>query len=107
MATSRASLVRLLESLREAMAGGAPMTREVADKVIRLFREIRPREKTKDKPKEVEEIISAVTAGNFKEAQKVVERIGITEDYFVRQGGGLWALVIVIGIGCALLLAHD
>jgi DNA-binding NarL/FixJ family response regulator len=42
----KTSPVRLLESLREAMAGGAPMTPEVADKVIRLFREIRPREKT-------------------------------------------------------------
>jgi DNA-binding NarL/FixJ family response regulator len=36
---------RLLESLREAMAGGAPMTPEVAHQVIRLFREIRPSEK--------------------------------------------------------------
>ena len=36
---------RLLESLKEAMAGGAPMTPEVAHQVIRLFREIRPREK--------------------------------------------------------------
>jgi DNA-binding NarL/FixJ family response regulator len=36
---------RLLESLREAMAGGAPMTPEVAHQVIRLFREIRPPEK--------------------------------------------------------------
>jgi len=61
----------------------------------------------KDKPKEVEEIVSAVGAGNFKETQKIAERIGITEDYFVKQGGGLFALVIVIAIGCALLLAHD
>src|SRR5215510_7857367 len=36
---------RLLESLREAMAGGAPMTPEVAHQVIKLFREIRPPEK--------------------------------------------------------------
>ena len=36
--------VRLLESLREAMAGGAPMTPEVAHQVVRLFREIRPPE---------------------------------------------------------------
>jgi len=35
---------RLLDSVREAMAGGAPMTPEVAQKVIKLFREIRPRE---------------------------------------------------------------
>ena len=40
----------------------------------------------KGKPKEFEEIVSAVTAGNFKEAQKLAERIDVTEDYFVRQG---------------------
>jgi len=36
--------VRLLDSIREALAGGAPMTPEVAHQVIRLFRDIRPRE---------------------------------------------------------------
>jgi DNA-binding NarL/FixJ family response regulator len=33
---------RLLESLREVVGGGAPMTPEVARRVIGLFREIRP-----------------------------------------------------------------
>jgi len=33
---------RLLESLREVVGGGAPMSPEVARRVIRLFREIRP-----------------------------------------------------------------
>ncbi len=33
---------RLLESLREVAAGGAPMSPEVARRVIHLFREIRP-----------------------------------------------------------------
>src|SRR5262249_3788283 len=36
---------RLIESLREAMDGGAPMSPEVAGRVIRLFREIRPPER--------------------------------------------------------------
>jgi DNA-binding NarL/FixJ family response regulator len=35
---------RLLEAVREAAAGGAPMTPEVARRVIKLFREIRPPE---------------------------------------------------------------
>src|SRR5215472_2538507 len=35
---------RLLESVKEAMSGGAPMSPEVASRVIRLFREIRPPE---------------------------------------------------------------
>jgi DNA-binding NarL/FixJ family response regulator len=34
--------VRLLESLHEVMNGGAPMSPEVARRVLRLFREIRP-----------------------------------------------------------------
>lgn len=36
---------RLLESLREAVGGGAPMSPEVARRVIALFREIRPPER--------------------------------------------------------------
>ncbi|MEK7724555.1 MAG: response regulator transcription factor, partial [Acidobacteriota bacterium] len=36
--------MRLLESLREAVDGGSPMSPEVASKVIRLFREFRPPE---------------------------------------------------------------
>ncbi|HJQ70963.1 MAG TPA: response regulator transcription factor [Blastocatellia bacterium] len=36
---------RLLESLKEAVGGGAPMSPEVARRVISLFREIRPPER--------------------------------------------------------------
>lgn len=36
---------KLLESLREAVTGGAPMSPEVARRVIALFREIRPPER--------------------------------------------------------------
>ena len=35
----------LMEKIREAASGGAPMSPEVASRVIRLFREIRPPEK--------------------------------------------------------------
>jgi DNA-binding NarL/FixJ family response regulator len=34
--------VRLLECLKEAVSGGAPMSPEVASRVIKLFRNIRP-----------------------------------------------------------------
>jgi DNA-binding NarL/FixJ family response regulator len=37
--------VRLLESLKEAVAGGSPMSPEVARRVIALFRDIRPPER--------------------------------------------------------------
>ncbi len=36
---------QILEALKETVAGGAPMSPEVARKVIRLFREIRPPER--------------------------------------------------------------
>ena len=36
---------RLLESLREAVDGGAPMSPDVARRVIQLFRDVRPPEK--------------------------------------------------------------
>ncbi len=36
---------KLLENIREAVSGGTPMSPEVASKVIKLFREIRLREK--------------------------------------------------------------
>jgi DNA-binding NarL/FixJ family response regulator len=36
---------RLIESLREALEGGAPMSPEVASRVVRLFREFSPPEK--------------------------------------------------------------
>ena len=37
--------VRLLDSIREVASGGAPMSPEVAKRVIALFREIRPPER--------------------------------------------------------------
>src|SRR5258705_898010 len=37
---------RLLESIREATNGGAPMSPEIARRVVSLFREIRPLERT-------------------------------------------------------------
>ena len=36
---------KLLENIREAVSGGAPMSPEVAMRVIKLFREVRPPEK--------------------------------------------------------------
>ncbi|HKF58147.1 MAG TPA: response regulator transcription factor [Blastocatellia bacterium] len=37
---------RLLESLKEAVQGGAPMSPEIARRVVELFREIRPAERS-------------------------------------------------------------
>jgi hypothetical protein len=60
-----------------------------------------------EKPNEMQQIVAAVSAGNFASAQELAKEIGLTESDFVDQGGGLLAVVIVIAIGCALLLEHD
>ncbi|MBK7705220.1 MAG: response regulator transcription factor [Acidobacteria bacterium] len=41
----RTSPAKIIENIREAASGGAPMSPEVAARVIRLFREVRPPEK--------------------------------------------------------------
>ncbi len=41
----RTAPAKLLENIREAVDGGAPMSPEVASRVIKLFREIRPPER--------------------------------------------------------------
>ncbi|MEZ5428845.1 MAG: response regulator transcription factor [Pyrinomonadaceae bacterium] len=41
----RTSPAKIIENIREAVSGGAPMSPEVASRVIRLFREVRPPER--------------------------------------------------------------
>jgi len=73
----KTSPARLLESLREAMAGGAPMTPEVAHQVIRLFREIRPPEKIDEQltPHELR-LLEMLAAGHNYETAAV--ELGVT-----------------------------
>jgi DNA-binding NarL/FixJ family response regulator len=61
---------KLLESIREAVAGGAPMTPEVARRVIRLFREVRPPERANYEltPHEVRLLKLFVEGHNYKTA---------------------------------------
>ena len=68
---------RLLEGLREALGGGAPMTPEVAHQVIKLFREIRPPE-TQDEqltPHEVR-LLEMLSEGHNYETAAV--ELGVT-----------------------------
>jgi DNA-binding NarL/FixJ family response regulator len=61
---------RLLESLREAAGGGAPMSPEVAARVITLFREFRPPESAKCEltPHETRLLRMFVDGHNYKTA---------------------------------------
>jgi DNA-binding NarL/FixJ family response regulator len=68
---------RLLESLREAVAGGAPMSPEVARRVVRLFREFRPPERADYRltPQETELLKLLVEGHYYKTA---ADRLGIS-----------------------------
>jgi len=61
---------KLIESLREAMDGGAPMSPEVARRVIKLFREVRPPERADYRltPHETRLLKLLVEGHNYKTA---------------------------------------
>ena len=61
---------RLLESLKEVIGGGAPMSPEVARRVITLFREVRPPERASHNltPAEIELLKLLVEGHNYKTA---------------------------------------
>ncbi len=69
--------VRLLDALREAVAGGSPMSPEVARRVITLFREIRPPERADYdlSPHELRLLKMLVEGHNYKTA---AAEIGVT-----------------------------
>jgi hypothetical protein len=56
---------------------------------------------------EVGRLVSAASRGEFEEARSLARQIGIAEDNFVAQNGGLWGLVVVIAVVAAVTLAHD
>jgi DNA-binding NarL/FixJ family response regulator len=62
--------VRLLESLRDAVAGGSPMSPEVARRVIMLFRDIRPPDRSDYEltPHELRLLKLLVEGHNYKTA---------------------------------------
>ena len=68
---------RLLESLKEAVSGGAPMSPEVASRVISLFREIRPPERADYEltPHETRLLKLLVEGHNYKTA---AAELGVT-----------------------------
>lgn len=68
----RTQPAKLLENIRESMAGGAPMSPEVAAKVITLFRDIRPPERADYEltPHEVRLLKLLVEGYNYTTAAK-------------------------------------
>lgn len=79
--------MRLLESLREAVDGGSPMSPEVASKVIRLFREIRPPE-TVDydlTPHEIRLLKLLVDGHNYNTAAKELKHSVNTVKFYIKR----------------------
>lgn len=68
---------RLLESLKEAVAGGSPISPEVARRVVTLFQTIRPSERAEYKltPHETRVLKLLVDGHNYKTAAK---ELGVT-----------------------------
>ena len=66
---------RLIESLREALGGGAPMSPEVARRVIELFRQIRPPERADYEltPHEIRLLKLFAEGHNYKTAAAVLQ----------------------------------
>lgn len=79
--------MRLLESLREAVDGGSPMSPEVASKVIRLFREFRPPE-TVDydlTPHELRLLKLLVDGHNYNTAAKELKHSVNTVKFYIKR----------------------
>ncbi len=79
--------MRLLESLRDAVDGGSPMSPEVASKVIRLFREIRPPE-TVDydlTPHEIRLLKLLVDGHNYNTAAKELKSSINTVKFYIKR----------------------
>ena len=77
---------RLIESLTEAMDGGAPMSPEVARRVIKLFREIRPPDKADYKltPHELRLLKLLVEGHNYQTAAAAQGVKVTTVDFHMR-----------------------
>lgn len=79
--------MRLMESLRDAVDGGSPMSPEVASKVIRLFREIRPPE-TVDydlTPHEIRLLKLLVDGHNYNTAAKEMKHSVNTVKFYIKR----------------------
>jgi DNA-binding NarL/FixJ family response regulator len=68
---------RLLESIQEVVDGGAPMSPEVARRVVRLFREFRPPESTSCQlTRQETELLKLLIEGHYKKT--AAREMGIT-----------------------------
>jgi DNA-binding NarL/FixJ family response regulator len=83
----RTSPAKLLESLKEAVAGGSPMSPEVATRVLRLFREIRPPAKVDYDltPHETRLLKLLVEGHNYQTAAKATKNSVNTVKFYIKR----------------------
>jgi DNA-binding NarL/FixJ family response regulator len=77
---------RLIDSLREAIDGGAPMSPDVARRVIRIFRDVRPPEKADYNltPHEVRLLKLMVEGNSYKSAAAILHVTPHTVSFHLR-----------------------
>ena len=77
---------KLIESLREAIDGGAPMSPDVARRVIRIFRDVRPPEKADYDltPHEVRLLKLMVEGHSYKSAATILHVTAHTVSFHLR-----------------------
>jgi hypothetical protein len=70
--------------------GSTEMAKALADGeiIVSLIRE---------HPDEMAAIFNHVVAGRTEEANKLAERLGLSEGRFLRQGGGMWMYIALAG----------
>ncbi len=78
---------KLLECLQEAVAGGSPMSPEVASRVLKLFREIRPPEKVDYDltPHELRFLKLLVEGHNYNTAAKATKNSVNTVKFYIKR----------------------
>ncbi len=78
---------KLLECLQEAVAGGSPMSPEVASRVLKLFREVRPPEKTEHDltPHELRLLKLLVEGHNYNTAAKATKNSVNTVKFYIKR----------------------
>ncbi|HMS43294.1 MAG TPA: response regulator transcription factor [Pyrinomonadaceae bacterium] len=79
--------MRLLESLRDAVDGGSPMSPEVASKVIKLFRQFRPPERADYDltPHEIRLLKLLVEGHNYNTAAKELKSSINTVKFYIKR----------------------
>ena len=78
---------KLLENIKDAVAGGSPMSPEVASRVLKLFREIRPPEQVEHDltPHELRLLKLLVDGHNYNTAAKEIKNSVNTVKFYIKR----------------------